>query len=172
MVSVLSKAQHIVVMGVSGSGKSTVGKALADALGWPFLEGDTFHPQSNIDKMAQGTPLDDTDRAPWLQILTEELGKADERGENLVLSCSSLKRTYRDLLRSGAERVRFLHVHGSDALLHERMQERAGHFFPPGLLTSQLATLEPLMADEDGFVVDIAGTPEQILADARAKLQL
>ena len=159
-------------MGVSGSGKTTLGEALAEALGWPFIEGDAFHPKANVEKMASGHPLDDNDRAPWLQALADQLAQSEARGENSILGCSSLKRAYRDILRSGAPRVRFLHVHGSEALLAERLAHRAGHFFPAKLLASQLATLEALEPDEDGVMTDLAlSVPEQV-ADARKKLGL
>ncbi|WEF25143.1 gluconokinase [Paracoccus sp. S3-43] len=149
-------AQHIVVMGVSGSGKTTTGTALAALMGWPFVEGDSFHPEVNVRKMAEGIPLDDTDRAPWLQALADQIAASEARGESSVLGCSALKRAYRDILRGGAPRVRFLHIHGPQDLLAERLNHRAGHFFPPKLLESQLATLEPLQPDEDGAVVDLA----------------
>lgn len=162
----MSGPQHIVVMGVSGAGKTTTGEALAARLGWPFVEGDAFHPQSNVDKMAHGTPLTDADRAPWLQALADQIARAEARGESSVLGCSSLKRAYRDILRTGAPRVRFLHVHGTRALLEDRLNHRAGHFFPPSLLDSQLATLEPLAEDEDGVVIDMALSPEDQVAEA------
>lgn len=158
--------QHIVVMGVSGAGKTTTGEALAAHLGWPFVEGDAFHPQANVDKMAQGTPLTDADRAPWLHALADQIAAAEPRGESSVLGCSSLKRSYRDILRSGAPRVRFLHVHGTRKVLSDRLNHRAGHFFPPKLLDSQLATLEPLAPDEDGVVIDMMLTPQQQVAQA------
>ena len=159
-------------MGVSGSGKTTLGEALAAHLNWPFIEGDAFHPKANVDKMASGQPLDDQDRAPWLLALADELRKSEARGENSILGCSSLKRAYRDILRSGAPNVRFLHVHGDRSLLEERLSHRAGHFFPAKLLDSQLATLEPLAADEDGVVTDLAlSVPEQVI-DAVKKLNL
>lgn len=164
--------QHIVVMGVSGAGKTTTGLALAARLGWPFVEGDAFHPQANVDKMAHGTPLTDADREPWLRALAERIAAAEARGESSVLGCSSLKRSYRDILRSGAPRVRFLHVHGSRDLLAERLNHRAGHFFPPKLLDSQLATLEPLAPDEDGAVIDMALSAEDQVAEAMRLLDL
>lgn len=162
----MSGPQHIVVMGVSGAGKTTTGEALAARLGWPFVEGDAFHPQANVEKMAHGTPLTDADRAPWLQALADQIARAEARGESSVLGCSSLKRAYRDILRTGAPRVRFLHVHGTRALLEDRLNHRAGHFFPPSLLDSQLATLEPLAEDEDGVVIDMALSPEDQVAEA------
>lgn len=155
--------QHIVVMGVSGSGKTTVGEALAERLGWRFIEGDSFHPPENVAKMSAGIPLDDNDRAPWLRALAAEIAKDEAVGRPSVIGCSALKRAYRDILRSGARRVRFLHVHGERAVLADRLAHRGGHFFPPSLLDSQLATLEPLGPDEDGVVVDVAlPTAEQV----------
>lgn len=164
--------QHIVVMGVSGAGKTTTGEALAAHLGWPFVEGDALHPPSNVEKMAQGTPLTDADREPWLRALADQIAAAEARGESSVLGCSSLKRAYRDILRRGAPRVRFLHVHGTRALLEDRLNHRAGHFFPPRLLDSQLATLEPLAADEDGVVIDMALPVKDQVAEALRLLDL
>lgn len=164
--------QHIVVMGVSGSGKSTVGKALAARLGWPFVEGDSFHPPANVAKMSAGTPLDDDDRRPWLETLAAQIARNETAGRSSVLGCSALKRAYRDILRSGAPRVRFLHVHGDRAVLAERVSHRPGHFFPASLLESQLATLEPLGGDEDGVVIDVALSPEDQLEAAMQALGL
>jgi gluconokinase len=148
--------QHVVVMGVSGSGKTTVGEALAAALGWRFVEGDSFHPAANVAKVSAGVPLDDADRAPWLAALAAEIAADDAAGRSSVIACSALKRAYRDVLRSAGPPVRFLHVHGDRALLAERVSDRLGHFFPAALLDSQLATLEPLGPDENGAVVDAA----------------
>lgn len=159
-------------MGVSGAGKTTTGLALADHLGWPFVEGDALHPPSNVEKMARGTPLTDADREPWLRALAGQIAAAEARGESSVLGCSSLKRAYRDILRRGAPRVRFLHVHGTRALLEDRLNHRAGHFFPPRLLDSQLATLEPLAADEDGVVIDMALPVKDQVAEALRLLDL
>lgn len=163
---------HIVVMGVSGSGKSTTGGALAEVLGWRFIEGDSFHPRANVEKMAAGTPLTDADRAPWLQALAAEFARNEAAGESSVMGCSALKRSYRDILRSGAPRVRFLHVHGTRAILEERLAHREGHFFPARLLDSQLATLEMLGPDEDGVVVDMALPVEEQVAQALRLLGL
>ncbi|MBP7003353.1 gluconokinase [Amaricoccus sp.] len=161
--------QHVVVMGVSGSGKTTVGALLAEALGWRFIEGDAFHPEANVAKMSAGLPLDDADRRPWLEALAAQIARDDAAGRSSVVGCSSLKRAYRDILRGGAERVRFLHVHGGRELLLARVSSRPGHFFPPSLLDSQLATLEPLGPDEDGVVVDIAlDVPAQVRAAREA----
>ena len=148
--------QQIVVMGVSGAGKSTTGEALARRLGWPFIEGDAFHPAANVEKMHNGIPLTDADRDPWLHALAAELARFQAQGESSVMGCSSLKRAYRDILRTGAPRVRFVHVHGTRALLTGRLANRSGHFFAPSLLDSQLNTLELLGPDEDGVVVDMA----------------
>jgi gluconokinase len=158
--------QHVVVMGVSGSGKTTVGEALAVALGWRFVEGDAFHPPANVAKMSAGIPLDDADREPWLRALAAEIARDEAAGRSSVIGCSSLKRAYRDILRSGAPRVRFLHVHGDTEILAERVSHRPGHFFPAALLESQLAALEPLAADEDGVVVDLALPVEAQVAAA------
>jgi gluconokinase len=164
--------QHIVVMGVSGAGKTTTGQMLAAHLGWPFVEGDAFHPASNVQKMAEGTPLTDADRDPWLHALADEIAKAEARGESSVLGCSSLKRAYRDILRSGAPHVRFLHVHGTREMLEDRLSHREGHFFPAKLLESQLATLEPLAGDEDGVVIDMTLPPDDQVISAVRKLGL
>ncbi|MFF2844425.1 gluconokinase, GntK/IdnK-type [Paenarthrobacter sp. NPDC057981] len=154
------KPLHVVVMGVAGCGKSTVGAALAQRLGAEFLDGDALHPQSNIDKMAAGTPLNDDDRAPWLAEIGRRFSASDA---SLVIACSALKRAYRDIIRGGGESVVFVHLHGARELLSERMNSRPGHFMPPSLLDSQLATLEHLHADEAGVVVDIETPVEQIV---------
>ncbi|WP_051420984.1 gluconokinase, GntK/IdnK-type [Paenarthrobacter nicotinovorans] len=158
---------HIVVMGVAGCGKSTVGAALAERIGAGFLDGDSLHPQANIDKMASGTPLNDDDRAPWLA----EIGRRFPASNSaLVIACSALKRSYRDIIRSADPSVVFVHLHGSRELLNARMTARPGHFMPASLLDSQLATLEPLQDDEAGIVVDIALTVEDIVKDVHAGL--
>ncbi|GGR73650.1 gluconokinase [Nocardioides luteus] len=140
-------------MGVSGSGKSTVGAAIAQRLRVPFADADDFHPPENIAKMASGRPLDDHDRQPWLQTLGGWLAEREHTGA--VLSCSALKRGYRDLLRGRAATVSFLHLDGTPAVVEARLAARAGHFMPPSLLRSQFATLEPLAADEHGTTIDI-----------------
>ncbi|HEV7309211.1 gluconokinase [Ensifer sp.] len=162
--------QHIVVMGVSGSGKTTVGELLAERVGWRFIEGDSFHSAENVAKMSAGTPLSDDDRFPWLKTLAGEIAKDEAAGRSSVLGCSALKRSYRDILRSGAPRVRFVHVHGDRAVLADRLSHRAGHFFPAALLDSQLAALEPLGRDEDGVVVDVALSPSEQVERALAAL--
>ncbi len=159
-------------MGVSGCGKSTVGRQLAAALGVGFVEGDTLHPPRNVALMAAGTPLTDEDRADWLRTLARLLEDAAASGQGLVVSCSALRRSYRDLLRSGAPGLRFVHLHGSPALLAERLQSRAGHYMPASLLQSQLDTLEPPGADEDPIVLDIAQAPAALVAAALAQLKV
>lgn len=168
----MADLQHIVVMGVSGCGKTTVAERLAALLGWPFDEGDAFHPPANIAKMSAGIPLDDADREPWLEILAGRIAAKEAAGTSSILSCSSLKRRYRDLLRSGAPRVRFLHLHGDKAVLATRLGARKDHFFPADLLDSQFAALEPLGDDEDGVVVDVALDTEAQVAAALAGLGL
>ena len=161
----------VVVMGVSGCGKSTVGRALAEALGLRFIEGDEWHPPRNVALMAAGTPLTDDDRRDWLQALAGQLAAAAAQGQGLVLSCSALKRSYRDQLRAGAAALRIVYLHGSAALLAARMATRPGHYMPPSLLPSQLDTLEPPTADEGPILLDIALPPEALVAAALAQLE-
>lgn len=164
--------QHLIVMGVSGSGKSTVAEGLAERLGWPFLEGDTLHPPANVAKMAAGTPLTDDDRWPWLEAIAAWIAAREAEGTPSISSCSSLKRAYRDLLRKGAPRVRFVHVAGDQAVLAARLAARKGHFFPAQLLASQFATLEPPGPDEDAVIVDLDQPPEAQVGAALAALGL
>jgi len=152
-----------VVMGVSGCGKSTVGAALAARLGLRFIEGDSFHPARNVAKMSAGLPLDDHDRADWLQALAAELRSACAQGSGLVLSCSALKRRYRDLLRQADPDLRFAHLQGPRALIAERMAGRSGHYMPPALLDSQLRDLEPLDDGEAGLRLDITEAPQALV---------
>lgn len=159
---------RVVVMGVSGCGKSTVGRALAQQLGVAYVEGDEWHPPANVKKMAAGTPLTDDDRRDWLQALAGRLGAARAAGQGLVLSCSALKRSYRDLLRAQSPGLRFVFLHGSRDLLARRLAARTGHYMPPSLLQSQLDTLEPPAADEQAIELDIGRPPEQL---AQAALQ-
>ncbi|KZB82447.1 gluconokinase [Amycolatopsis regifaucium] len=153
----------IVVMGVSGSGKTTVGTALAERLGVDYAEADTFHPKANIDKMSSGHPLNDEDRQPWLEAIAAWI--ADHQSSGGVVTSSALKYRYRDILRGGGN-VWFLHLHGDRELLADRMKTRSGHFMPVSLLDSQLADLEPLRPDEFGLVADIAKKPEEIVDTA------
>ncbi|QXV59619.1 gluconokinase [Amycolatopsis sp. TNS106] len=150
----------IVVMGVSGSGKTTVGTALAERLGVDYAEADTFHPKANIDKMSSGHPLNDEDRRPWLEAIAAWI--RDHQSSGGVVTSSALKYRYRDILRSGGD-VWFLHLHGDRDLLADRMKTRSGHFMPVSLLDSQLADLEPLQPDEFGLIADIAKNPEAIV---------
>jgi len=161
---------HLVVMGVAGSGKTTIARLLADRLGLDVAEADEFHPQANIDKMSAGTPLTDADRAPWLAAIRDWLTGETDAGKSAVVTCSALKRSYRDVLRGAHGRVRFVHLDGSPELLADRMAHRSGHFMPTALLPSQLATLEPLTGDEDGIRIDVAAAPEQIVDSVLAWL--
>jgi beta-N-acetylhexosaminidase len=162
----MSTKHRIIVMGVSGCGKTTIGGLIARELGVPFLDGDSLHPVENVAKMAAGTPLTDDDRWPWLATVGAALANAGDGG--LVLACSALRRSYRDAIRAQAPDTVFLHLHGSKEVLRARTEGRTGHFMPATLLDSQLATLEPLDADEAGIVVDIAAPVHQVLSAALA----
>ena len=153
----------LVVMGVSGSGKSTIGAAIAARVGALFLDADDFHPASNVAKMASGMPLTDEDRHPWLIAVGDEIAHRAANGEEVVMACSALKRSYRDLLRGRVDDLFFAQLDGSHELLAARIGGRTDHFMPSSLLNSQLATLEPLAADERGVIVDIAGSPQAIV---------
>jgi carbohydrate kinase (thermoresistant glucokinase family) len=150
-------------MGVSGCGKSSVGLQLAGALDVPFLEGDTYHSYANVAKMTAGVPLTDSDRADWLQALHQQIRDARLKDSGLVLSCSSLKRRYRDLLRSADPALRFAHLAGPRELIASRMAARKDHYMPTTLLDSQLAALEPLQDDEAGIVLDIGKPPAELV---------
>ncbi|MGW0363732.1 gluconokinase [Streptomyces sp. NPDC002990] len=157
----MSTQRVMVVMGVAGTGKTTVGRLLAEALGLPYAEGDAFHPAANVAKMSAGIPLDDADRWPWLDAVGAWIGNRSRLGGG-VIAASSLKRAYRDRLRAAAPRTVFVHLTGERPLIEERMAARQGHFMPATLLESQFATLEPLQTDELGVAVDVFGTPEEI----------
>ncbi|MCP9993267.1 gluconokinase [Streptomyces albogriseolus] len=164
----MNTPQVVVVMGVAGTGKTTIGPLLAARLGVPYAEGDDFHPQSNIAKMSAGTPLTDDDRWPWLDAIGDwAQGRAGLGG---VVSCSALKRSYRDRLRAAAPGVVFVHLTGDRALIEDRMSHRQGHFMPTALLDSQFATLQPLEPDEVGIAVNVTGRPEEITERAAAAL--
>lgn len=153
----------LVLMGVSGSGKTTVGIALAERLGWPFVDGDDFHPPANVDKMARGEPLTDADRWPWLQTVRSFIDERIERGESTIIACSALKQAYRTVLRDGAEdAVRFVYLRGDFDLIRERMRRRKNHFFDADLLASQFDALEPPNSD-DAITVDIDQPPDAIV---------
>ena len=158
----------VVVMGVAGTGKTTIGPLLAARLGVPYAEGDDFHPPASIAKMSAGVPLDDADRWPWLDAIG---AWADGRaGLGGVVACSALKRSYRDRLRTAAPGIVFVHLAGDRALIEDRMAHRRGHFMPTALLDSQFATLQPLQPDEAGVVVDVSGPPEEIAERAATAL--
>lgn len=160
-------ATHLVVMGVAGSGKSTLAAALSQQLGWACAEADEFHPAANIAKMSQGVPLQDEDRWPWLQQIRDWMTARAVGGQSTVLTCSALKQSYRELLSQAAGRVLFLHLDGGADLISQRMQGREGHFMPPTLLPSQLATLEPLTAQEldaGSLRLDISRSPDELVA--------
>lgn len=158
----------VLVMGVSGAGKSTIGQALADALGADFLEADTFHSDANIAKMSSGTPLTDSDRWPWLDAIGTALDQAVMKGGRVVLACSALKQAYRDrLLKDGGRAGFTVFLKGDSALIASRLSGRSGHYMPPALLPSQFAALEP---PEDAIVVDIDQPPETILRQILASI--
>lgn len=160
----------IVVMGVSGSGKSTVAEGLVDRLGYEFAEGDDFHPPANVAAMRAGRPLDDDDRWPWLRLLADWIGERERAGRSVVVTCSALKRSYRDLLREGHPSVWFAHVSADADLLRARVAGRSGHYMPVSLLESQLAALEPLQDDEPGAEISGAGAPEAVVDELLAVL--
>jgi gluconokinase len=157
----------VVVMGVSGSGKSTVGAALAQRLRAPFADADDFHPEANVAKMTAGHPLDDDDRRPWLEAIGAWLADHEQGG---VMTCSALKRAYRDQLRSHAPDTVFVHLHGERDVITRRQATRPGHFMPASLLDSQFATLEPLGADEVGFLLDVDQSVDEIVEQATRHL--
>lgn len=152
---------HLVVMGVSGCGKTTLGEGVARETRRPFADADHFHPPANVAKMAAGIPLDDEDRRPWLAALAGWLAEQDAAGRASVLAGSMLKRAYRDVLRSAVPALFFVHLDGDREVLRERLAGRSGHFFPPSLLDSQIAALEPLGSDELGATLDIALAPAE-----------
>jgi gluconokinase len=162
----------VVVMGVSGSGKTTLAERIARRLGWRIQEGDELHPRANVEKMSRGEPLTDEDRWPWLDAIGRWLDERAAAGENAVLTCSALRRVYRDRLRQGRPGVRFCHVVADADELRRRLEERRGHYMPASLLPSQLATLEPLEDDEPGVVVAAEGEPDEVLTKALQALGL
>ncbi|OHX11492.1 gluconokinase [Chromobacterium sphagni] len=157
------KYDNIVVMGVAGCGKSSVGRMLAEALHASFIEGDSFHPQGNIARMSAGIPLDDSNRADWLASLAERLRQGRAGKERMVLACSALKKRYRDILRGAAPGLLFVHLHGDKALIAQRMQERSAHFMPTSLLDSQFHDLETPGPDERAIHCDISQPPAALL---------
>lgn len=165
-------ADFVIVMGVSGTGKTTIARGIAYAMDWIFAEGDDFHPKANIEKMKAGTPLTDEDRWPWLRSIGQWISDRDAEGSSAVVTCSALKRSYRDLLREGHPGVRFCHVDVPREVLQDRLAKRTGHYMPPSLLPSQLADLERLGEDEQGVAVRGDHTPNDTLALALSGLGL
>jgi gluconokinase len=162
----------VVVMGVSGSGKTTVAKLLAETSGWQFQEGDTLHPPANVEKMSAGVPLTDADRLPWLRKIAETIDDWRAHGQSGVVTCSALKRSYRDIIVGDRPDVRLVYLRGSPDLIRRRMAARRGHFMPAALLDSQFSTLEEPSPDENPIVVDIGGRPEEIAAEIAGRLGL
>ncbi len=160
----------IVVTGVSGSGKSTVGALLAEHLGGRFLDGDSLHPAANVAAMAAGQPLTDADRWPWLDAIGAWIDKQIQAGRTAVVACSALRRAYRDGLRAGRPGLRLVYLRGSAELIRSRLAGRTGHFFPASLLDSQLATLEEPTPDEGVLVLDIGPAPGQLVLEIEARL--
>ena len=157
----------VVLMGVSGAGKTAVGTRLAKALGGTFVEGDDFHPPANVAKMRSGVPLDDADRQPWLETLSREIGAWLEAGRTVVLACSALKQRYRDILKAGRPGVRFVHLKGDEDLIRQRLEHRRGHYMPASLLDSQLAALEE---PAEAITVGIDASPDAIVAEIQKAL--
>jgi gluconokinase len=165
IASRLTQPVIVIVMGVSGSGKTTVAALLAAALGWQFQEGDDLHPAANVAKMRSGTPLTDADRLPWLGKIAEEIDRWRERGLSGVVTCSALKRSYRDIIIGGRPEVHLAYLKGSYELIQSRLAARHEHFMPAALLESQFATLEEPTSDEHPILIDVGGKPADIAAE-------
>jgi gluconokinase len=163
---------QVIAMGVSGVGKSTVARGLSDALGWTFAEGDEFHSAANVAKLTSGHPLSDEDRWPWLRAIGAWLDEQIDAGRPSVVTCSALRRAYRDVLREGRPEVFFLHLVAGEGLVADRVSHRTDHYMPPSLLHSQFDTLEPLEPDEPGVRVSVDGTAEEVLRRVVAALGL
>jgi gluconokinase len=162
----------IIVMGPAGVGKTTTAQLLSARLDWPFSEGDRFHPQANIDRMSRGVPLGDTDRAPWLARIRDWISTQADAGRCVVVTCSALKRSYRDILRGARADVRFVQLLADEKLVAGRMAGRSGHFMPASLLASQFATLESLQPDEAGVRIAADKPPEVVVMQALTLLDL
>jgi gluconokinase len=161
----------VIVFGVSGAGKTTIGKLLAEELGWQFYEADDFHPRANIEKMRSGRPLTDEDRWPWLERLREQITRSLASREDAVLACSALKRAYREGLRVN-EDVKFVFLRGDYALVENQLRRRRGHFMNPALLQSQFADLEEPRPDEDVITIDLGRSPQELVDEIKVKLNL
>ncbi|NPV20706.1 6-phosphogluconolactonase [Bradyrhizobium sp. 81013] len=164
--------QALIIMGVAGSGKSTIGETLAQRLGWRFEDGDSFHPPANVAKMSAGHPLTDEDRWPWLQAIADEIARCRANGERIIIACSALKKVYRDILAGNRDDVRIVYLEGSQNLIADRMRHRKGHFMPTGLLDSQFATLEPPGGDEHPITVSVDAPVEAIVDGILQRLRI
>jgi gluconokinase len=162
----------LVVMGVSGSGKSTIADKLAERLDWTYEDGDRFHPASNVAKMTAGHPLTDDDRWPWLQAIADEIDRSCEAGQRVVIACSALKRVYRDILVHGKNDIRIVYLNGTQRLIADRLAQRKGHFMPPGLLDSQFKILEPPEQNENPVTVSIDASVDAVVDDIIRQLGL
>jgi carbohydrate kinase (thermoresistant glucokinase family) len=161
----------VIIFGVSGAGKTTVGKLLARKLSWHFLEADDFHPAANVEKMRDGHPLTDDDRWPWLRRLREQIERSLATRDNAVLACSALKRKYRDSLRVNSD-VKFVFLRGDYELIADQLRHRHGHFMNPALLRSQFADLEEPQSDEDAITIELGRSPEELAEEIKTKLHL
>jgi carbohydrate kinase (thermoresistant glucokinase family) len=160
----------IIVMGVSGSGKSTIGALLAERMGWPFADADGFHPAANVAKMAAGQPLTDEDRWPWLDAIAAHIGAARAAGQPVVVACSALRRAYRERLRAGHGDLIFLHLAGAPEVIATRQAARQGHFMPPSLMASQFATLEDPAEEADAVTVSVQASPHEVVGNILSSL--
>lgn len=164
--------RHVVVMGVSGCGKTTVAHGISAATGLLFAEADDFHSRANVEKMRAGIPLTDEDRWPWLHDLAAWMAERASEGRSTVIACSALRRSYRDLLADGPPSVDFVHLDGPVEVIRGRLSTREGHYMPASLLDSQIATLERLQPDERGVVLDVSLPPDELVAQTIARLHL
>lgn len=166
------KVRYVIVMGVSGCGKSTVAALLAGRLGWAFVEGDALHPPANVEKMSRAIPLTDEDRLPWLQEIARTIQGWRVAGQPGVVACSALKRDYREIIANQAQDLRFAYLRGSFPLIAQRLTARQGHYMPASLLESQFATLEEPAQDEPVITLDTGGSAEQLVADILEAMNL